>query len=312
MNLIKSAIVYKAEIPSDTTLLHNHLAEHCFTDPLELQTRSVGFVPVTEGCNLVSTFDGGLAFRVRIDEKIIPAGVVNDMTAKLVAKIKQAEGRKVGKKEKADIKDGVITELCRRALVRTVASITCFYDTASGYLIIPTTSKKIADICVSQLVQAVGSVKTETIHVSDVKHGLTTRLTNWLGHQSGEFSDGDAFGPFQPCDEAALADGKRKISVKMSDLEAATRGLTEALASGFKVKSLGFVADDGTTFRLTDEFRLRGIDYAYETPDADDIWAFDAATQVKAVTGCVATLVDLLAYKAPDESGEAIAAASAE
>lgn len=70
--LIKAATVYVADIPIDADTLHNHLAEKPFTECLQMQTRSVGFVPPSEGCSLVAEFPGGIAFRVRIDEKIIP------------------------------------------------------------------------------------------------------------------------------------------------------------------------------------------------------------------------------------------------
>ena len=181
MKLIKAAITYKATIPSDTAILAAHLAEKPFTECMEMDLRSVGFVAPTEDAySLVQTFPGGLAFRVRIDEKIIPSGTVKAEVEKHVKAIKESTGRKVGKKERAEIKDAVMVDLCRRALVKTKASITCFYEIATGYLIVPTASKSIADVCTSLLVQAVGSVKTETINVSEVKHGLTTRLQKWL------------------------------------------------------------------------------------------------------------------------------------
>jgi len=295
---IKAAIVYKAEIPTDTTILHNHLAEKEFQPPMPMELVSRGFVPVDEtehGCLLAVAFPGGLAFRLRIDEKILPASVVNAEVAKAIEIIRHNEGRKPGKKERYEIKDAVLAALAQRALVRTTASITCYYHTESGYLIIPTTSKKIADACTSMLIRAVGSVKTETIHVSDVKHGLTTRLKQYLDDE-----DCGAFGSFQPCDEAALADTmKRKISVKMNYLHMAREGLTVALTQGFNVTSMGFYWN-GVDFRLTEEFRLRGIEHPSD-PGAEDVtWASEAAIQTKAVADIVNELVELLSYKTPE------------
>ena len=306
MKHIKAAIVYKAEIPTDNTVLHNPLAEKEFQplQPLELVSR--GFVPVDEtehGCLLAVAFPGGLAFRLRIDEKIIPASVVNAEVAKACDEIRAKAGRKPGKKERSEIKDGVLADLAQRALVRTTASITCYYHTESGYLIIPTTSKKIADACTSMLVHAVGSVKTQTINVSDVKHGLTTRLKQYLDDE-----ECGAFGPFQPCDEAALADTmKRKVSVKMNYLPMAREGLTVALTQGFNVMSMGFHWN-GVDFRLTEEFRLRGIEHPTHQDDGDVTWAAEAAIQTKAVADIVNELVELLSYKKPEAGSEAEAA----
>lgn len=62
MKHIKAAIVYKAEIPTDTTILHNHLAEKEFQPPMPLELVSRGFVPVDEterGCLFAVAFPGG-------------------------------------------------------------------------------------------------------------------------------------------------------------------------------------------------------------------------------------------------------------
>lgn len=314
--LIKSAIVYKAELPSDIEAIRTHLAEKAFTPILEAQAKTFGFVDVDHEHDLLATFHGGLAFRVRIDEKVIPGSLVRQEVAKAVDLVSKAQGRKVGKKEKAEIKEAVIYDLTCRALPRTAASITCFYHQPTGYLIIPTTSKKIADVCTHLLVQAIGSVKTETIHVSEVKNGLTTRLQNWLAHQTGEHSEGEAFGPLHPCDEVAMASSEgRKLSIKMGSLDSAQNALKEAFRQGFKVTSLGF-HHDGTDFRLSHDFRLRGVDFAStveEGSEDDPALEAEASLQIAAVTAIVDILVEMLRYKedpateqaAGQEGGEA-------
>lgn len=58
--LIKSASVYKAELPT-ADALRTHLAEKPFTECQPNEIRSAGFVPVNED-DLVLEFPGGLAF----------------------------------------------------------------------------------------------------------------------------------------------------------------------------------------------------------------------------------------------------------
>lgn len=296
MNLIKAAIIFKAEIPTSIDTLHAHLTEKEFSPIQALELRTAGFVPVNDeaGERLVSSFPGGLAFRVRVDEKVMPGSVIKAEVAKAIETIRVEQGRKPGRKEKAEIKDGVMHDLAQRALVRTAASVTCFYHVASGYLMVATTSKKIADTCVTILVHAVGSVKTETINVSDVKHGLTKRLGDWL---SGNL---EAFGDFNPCDQAALSDtSKRKLTVKMGALETAREGLTAAIQRGFSVTSLGF-EHEGVQFRLTDEFRLKGLHKIAEEQVAEedkDPWATDAMAEVEKVVGIIEELAEMLSYK---------------
>lgn len=298
MKLIKAAITYKATIPTDTVALSGHLQEHFFTECMELQLRSVGFVPPAEEGELVAPFPGGLAFRVRIDDKVVPSAAVKAEVQKRAEAIEADTGRKVGRKHRAEIKDNVMIEFASRALVKTTAAVTCFYDIANGYLIVSTGSKKIADVCVTLLIKAVGSVKTETINVSDIKHGLTTRLNTWL-------ADDEGFGEFQPCDEVALVNEGRKVGVKMTSLQQARQGLSEALLAGFKVKSIGF-HHGGVDFRLTSDFHLKGITFTEDlTEDEEDnYWAAEAAVQVKRVSGVINHLVEMLSYKDEVQEGQ--------
>lgn len=286
--LIKSATVYRAELPSAEALAEN-LEASPFVELEPSHLRSVGFVDPSES-GLVTEFPGGLAFRVRIDEKVIPGSVVAKHVARETAKRADEYGRKPGKKERAEIKEEAFIVLAQTAFARTHA-ITCFYEQATGFLIVPTTSKRLTDTIVSALVQAVGSVKTETINVSNVKHGLTTRLKSWLADDDG------AFGPFAPCGEAALQQDSRKITVKMGELLAAKSALDEALAGGFTVNALGFTYKGDTEFRLTHDFRLKGIEFSHPPTDEDDLFVAEAAIEVRAVSEILTELCDMLAYE---------------
>lgn len=290
MKLIKSAIVYKASIPS-SDLLEAHLKERAFAECMELQLRSIGFVPPNDE-GLVQDFPGGFAFRVRIDEKVIPAAAVKAEVQKQILAVRQQTGRKVGKSERAEIKQQVMTDLCSRALVTTKASVTCFYDTSREHLIVATSSKSTSDQCVSLLVDAVGSVKTETINVSEVKHGLTTRLTNWLSGNE------DAFADFQPAGNVTLAAQDRKIVIKMLGLESARAGINEAVSRGSQVTSIG-MSSRGVEFKLTSDFHFKSVHFVeHELPEEEEsLWAADASAQVCKVSMLVEDLCSLLSYK---------------
>lgn len=294
--LIKSAIVYKADFGAVTAIeaLQAAFEKHTFTECHSLQIRSIGFVNVEsndDGNAMAVPFQDGFAFRVRIDEKQIPASVVNDYVKKMVEAVSQREDRKVGKKERAELKEQALVTLAAQAFPRTTV-ITSFYQFSTGYLIIPTTSKKLADYITSLLVQAIGSVKTETIHVSNVKHGLTTRLANWAN------GDDDAFGVFHPCALAALQQDKRKISVQMCDLGAANSTLKEALSSSFEVTSLGLTHDGETEFRLTEDFRLKRIEFAHTDAEDDEEPSFyaQATLEVKEVSAVITNLIRMIGH----------------
>ena len=142
--------------------------------------------------------------------------------------------------------------------------------------------------------KAAGSVKTETIHVSDVKHGLTTRLKEWAQGKEG------AFGVFEPCAAAALQQGERKISITMGSLNGAYQAIKEALESSSQVTSMGFTHDGDTEFRLTHDFKLKNIEFAHtDTEEEDgDVPSFyaQATLEVDAVSAVITDLIDMIGH----------------
>lgn len=296
--LIKSAILYSAVLPP-LAELETHLALQGFMEPLGLQVKSLGFVPREDFGPLVEGFAGGVAFTVRLDQKIIPGSVVKAEVAKRAAGVERLTGRRVGKKEKIDIRFEVIDELAQRALVRTTL-LTCYHHTASNTLILPT-NKKLAEEVVHALVMAVGSVKITSIHVNGVSNGLTERLKEWL-------SDSEDFGRdgVYPTNEVALEQDGRKVSVKMGDLQSATAALKEALTSGFYVKSLGLAFPQGTEARLTSDFHLKNILMyaAADTGEGEDeapTFAAQASLEVAEVVEVAQILCEMFDYQAPTD-----------
>ena len=295
--LIKSATVYSAELPA-TEHLEQHLQENAFAEMTDLQIRAVGFVAFDSGL-YTAPFPCGVAFKVRIDEKIIPASQVEKETERLALETQRLTGRKPGKKERKELKDAALLSLAPRAFPRT-AVVTCFYERGTQYLIVPTTSKKLSNTITSTLVHATASMKTTTINVSDVKKGLTARMKNWLSN------DDEAFGEFSPSGDAALAIEKRRITVKMGNLQAAREGLQEAISKGFGVTSLGLQhIDSGVEFRLTDNFKFKGVVFVHDPAQGDeDLFEAEAAIEVSSFSKVVTELCSMMAYQEPSEEGE--------
>lgn len=288
--IIKSATTYSAPLPS-ADALQAILEETGFAEMLSLQIKSIGFVPREGFFEIVQTFPGGLAFTVRIDQKIIPSSVVRAETTKRVKSL----GYKPSKADKSGIKQQVIDELAQVALTRTQL-VTCFHHTASNLLIIPA-SKKLAGEIVSALVYTIGSLKTTTINISDIKQGLTTRLKAWV---DGELDT--AFDGLHPTNEVVLSQDTRRLSVKMADLNTALSGLREALAAFFSVKSIGFIFPNSVELRVTDEFALKSIWIPLAAPEGGEDepeFAAQAALEVAAVVEAVQFLCTMFDYKEP-------------
>lgn len=316
MHLIKSARVYKGELPRDLAHLETLLEQRAFKDLDTFEFNGAGFVPVLEGfTDLVQCFQNGYAFAVRYDEKIVPASVVATETKKIVSEQEVETGRKLSKAERKDIKESVYRRLVGVALTRTWVT-TCFYLTSDRYLIVPTTSKKLAGHVMTELTKALGALTATTIYVSAVKGNLTTRLRAYL---EGE----DVFGgtpmelepPFgdllrvgSKC-KLQSADGE-KFSVELNDgLRAARAGLDQAIASGAQVSEVELIQTGigpDTTFRFTQDFLFKGFSFTDEASEPEEFdspeehWAHEAYVQATAVGHVVRTICDLLEYMDPE------------
>lgn len=309
MSLIKNAFVYRADLPTDLVVLHNHLAEVPHVAPMSNEDGTHGFVPpFGQSCTLVGKFNSGLAFSLRVDTKLMPASAINAEVKKRVADQLESQGRKrLSKDERADIKDAVRAEFCAKAIV-TTAVVNVFYHPESRFLIVATASKRLSDLATAALVRAVGSMKTETINVSSVKMGLTTRLKEWLPQvdAEGDILEGnqDAFGEFSPTGEVTMANMERhKLTIKAATLASAEEAIKEAMKRGYSVTSMG-LAHGCTAFRLTSDFYLRGIDIPHEEHPVGNDWEHEAAWEMTNVVAIMSDLCAMFAYQEP-EGGEA-------
>jgi len=294
---IKNAIVYKATLP-DADALAEHLNEVLFTDLGESDMRRAGFVPNLLTSELVTPFQGGLSVSLRIDEKILPPKVISRELAERRANMERNLGLKLKRAEVRDLRDAVIMELVKQAFVKTTI-INAYYSIESKLLIVTTGSKPFASLLISYLIKAVGSVKTETIHISDIKHGLTTKLKAYLDGDNAVFQ---GFGVGDFIQLSRKADQKEVIRYQ-AEVESIADELQENLSSRYIVDLIKLYLAD-VSFLLTENFHFKRIDLpdALDTDeeDAEDIawrWRHEAAVATLQLTNVVNTLCVLLSYK---------------
>ena len=296
MKLIKACRIYTAELPP-VNELEPLLEGSKFIELTDHQGNGSGFVPLLNGKYLLD-FGSGFSFKLRYDEKILPAAVIRSHAAKRVEEIEAEEGRKLPSKERARIKDEVIYSLLPVAFIKEQA-ITCFYWKKDNLLIVPTASSKLANIVVSKLIRAVGSVKTRTIHVDGIKQSLTAKLQDYLLRE--ENTSGFEF------DSAVKlkADEGRVTAIKGADLAESKKGIIEAMAQGSSVVELG-LSTESMFFRLAHDFVIRGVSFfddGEEEPDFEDeidAFQYDAGLQTTLMADAILKLMDLFEYKSPE------------
>lgn len=311
MSLIKSPTVIRAVIPDGVhEEMVGRLFKYRFKAPASLDMYSFGFEPVDPemGLGLVAEFPGGLAWRIRMDEKILPSSVVAAEVDQRVVARSNLIGRPIGKKERAEIKEDVLSDLTPKALVRTTANVLCLYLTAEQTLILNTTSSKMVDSCCTGLIAAIpGLGEMAIMNKPGVRRALGKKLLQFLREP-----DCGVFGEFQPCDEVVLADEeKRKITIKMSNLQIARDGIREALTSGFTVRSMG-MSHEGLDFRATDDLQLRSLCFPIDPDAEENTWPAQAALEAQQTIRTLRDLWSLFAEEEAEDQGVAIAPAGAD
>lgn len=307
MKLINQAIIYKAELPTAEALA-THVND-CLFEPIgETFSFSLGFVPNKATGELVNAIPGGLSFTVRHDEKILPKAAVNRAVDEAIKAAEEERGA-LDDEERGIIKENVLSELVRNALVKTTV-VNAFYDAERKFLIVPA-AKRLAGLVVGLLVKAAGSVTTTTIHISDIKNGLTTRLKTHLEREES-CEDPSPFGVFKLGDAVLLKEKSNKASFDLDNLDLAKQGLIEALAGGMQVERIQ-LEHGSLSFKLTKDFHLKGLDFfgdltpeeEQEREEADfaQLWRIEAGAQTIQVAAAAADLCELLSYKEPEAVG---------
>jgi len=293
--IIKSCSVYNAEFPKDVDL-EAALEESKFVDLLATQQLSIGFVKRDEFGTYVEKFAGGTCFTLRVDQKLVSAALVNSQLKERMKDIEALTGRKVGKKERRELRLETLEALLAITPGQTTNIITCFHHTESNMLLVPSTSQRLCDRITSALVHAIDSLKTQTIHVSNVKSGLTNRLRDWLDGK-------DSFADLYPVNFVGLDLSNLRVSMKLSDLINASGGLKEALSQGFSVKSLGLKMLSGTDVRLSDDFKLSALSFAHPPVEGDDdLFLAEATLEVDEIVSFVNQLCEMFGYEEPAEA----------
>lgn len=276
--LIKNVIVYKAKMPS-IDFLRERLEENQFVEIQPFEAVSTGFVDVYNTHELVTEFEGGYAFALRIDRKIIPGPAVKTLMVEKLAELEANQGYKPGRLQRREVKQLVIDELIRKGLVGST-TVVCYYDEGSQFLIVPTSSQRVADTVMSDLIRALDHLETTTIHYNGLSRGLSTMLGEYI-----EERDESVFGPMKPTGTVVLQNGGDRVQIKTSeDLFNSEKAILEALEDGYTVRSIAMSSGE-MTFTLNESFKLTSVKFesdssAVKPENPDFLFHHDAGVEV--------------------------------
>lgn len=222
------------------------------------------------GSDLVHAANGYIMICSRHQEKVMPAASVNELLTERVVEIEANEARKIGRKERSNLKEEIIFDMLPKAFTRS-RNVHAYIAIEEGLLIINTSSTtKAEDLC-TDLRQTLGSLSVIPLQG---KNPAAQIMTVWLKNRTT--AKGFEFG--HECEMRDTLDDKSVIRCKHHELDSAL--INQHVQEGMYVKKLGLCLSSGLNFQVDDNLVVRGIDYGEVVEErARDSDGVDAAAQ---------------------------------
>ena len=228
--------------------------------PLEsLQLVSEGFVnPVSISATdeLTYSVNTCVFFALRTDEKVIPKSAINQLVDAKVKAIEEKEARKVGRKERAELKDAVLDEVTPNALPKQ-SLLRGYFDLSHRVLVVDSTSpKKLEDLQgmlrTNLFLSSGGGIAFQPVNVNE---NMSAVMSSWLL---------DTYTPekFSIDDEGEIvAAGGEGAQIKIAKQNMEASDITQLLNAGREVRKLAMTWSDRISFVVAAGFSLSKLNW---------------------------------------------------
>jgi len=239
------------------------MATHGFVPPLG---------PDTEA--LVHGVGASLLATVGSEDKLLPSSVVNQELSRKARKLAEAEGRRIGGRERRRLKQEILDELMPRAFSRPSRQQVWLQRT-HGWAVFDTASRKAAELALGVLREALGSFPAVPLAPERSPRQI---MTDWL-------ASGDLPAGLRLSDECELRDpanaGGAVVRCRHQELE--SDEIREHLRGGKQVFQLGLEFDERLGFVLGEDLVVRKLKFFdVVTDDLDQGQADSVAEEMDA------------------------------
>ena len=265
----KNLIVFQFE---DTPAINEDeleagLIQYAFKPCGPQQPEALGWVsPMgTLSEQLVHSGSGMLLMTARREERLLPAAVLRDAVNEKVLQIERDEDRKVGRKQKLEIRDQLQFEMMPRAFTRS-SHIQGLLMPEQKLLVVDAASRKKAEEWVSLLRQSLGSLPVRPVATVQ---SLPTLFTQWL---NGKKSIPKQISLGEECDLQSKEEQGATVRLRRQHLhgdEVTVHTRAGKVATRLEVEwnqSLSFVLTEDAEIK-----RLRFADTLVEQVEADGV-----------------------------------------
>ena len=239
------------EWPVTVEPLHEQLARKPIHSCGSQDFESRGWVAPCQDGDLVH--EAGLDWLVcmQVEQRILPAAVVNEEDAKRAAVIAEQQGFKLGRKAMKELRWHVTQDLLPRAFTRRRKTF-AWINVGAGWLVVDAASEKKAEDVLGLMRH---SLDTFPISLLCTERSPTSAMADWLA--ASEAPDG--FTLDQDFALQSISEDKARATFTGHDPEVAH--VTEHLEAGRLPIKLAMTFDDRISFVLTDRGALKRIHF---------------------------------------------------
>ncbi|MFA6015976.1 MAG: recombination-associated protein RdgC [Gallionellaceae bacterium] len=290
----KNIFIYR--LATDCVITAEILKEKLATKPLMpcsgLDKQNCGWVSSRGDDRLIHVANGQILFALGVEQKLLPAAIINRFTKERVADIEAQQGYKVGRKELKDLKEAITEELLPKAFA--LQRITyAWLDTLNGRLIIDAASASKAEELLEFLNKTldelpVKSLNTETSPVA--------AMTDWLASDSAPL-------PFTIDRDLELrATDESKATVRYANHALEGEEILAHIASGKRATRLGLTWNDRISFVLTEQLQIKRLEFLDIIKEesttladtADEMFELDFTLMTGELTNMLTDLIGVL------------------
>ncbi|MBF0265572.1 MAG: recombination-associated protein RdgC [Gammaproteobacteria bacterium] len=254
--------------------LESSLSQSIFKPCGQLQMNSIGWIePIPRiGKTLTHTIQNKIMICANIEDKILPAAVVNEFLNDKIIEIEDETGHKPGRRQKTELKEEIIHSLLPRAFSKNKRTY-AYFDLDHQLLIVNSASAAKAEEFIEFLRKTIGSLPVTPItQEKPVKDAMTT----WLSTQEipMQLTIGQSCVLSNPKEDGG--------SIRCSKQELLSEEIQSHLKSGMQITKLALTWADKINFVLSEDFSLKQIKFTDLVLDTLDDSYDDIATQFDA------------------------------
>jgi len=214
----------------------------------EMQT--LGWVSPCENDQLVHAVNGHYLMTLRVEKKLLPSTVINQVARAKAQDIEEQQGYKPGRKQMKDIKEQVIDELRPRAF-SVYRDTRVWMDMANRWLVVDAAAAAKSDEVLGALAKTLDPFPVVPLHV---EQSPASMMTGWL------VSDEPPAGFSIDQDTELRSTGESRAAIRYVRQSIETEDVRRHVQAGKQCTRLAMTWADRISFVLTDGLDIKRVD----------------------------------------------------